>query len=189
VGWFTSIFPLRLELSETAHPGERLKGIKEQLRAVPQRGIGYGLLRYLTHGRREELQKLPQAQVAFNYLGQFGQGQVEGEQPGPARELAGPDRSPKAKRRHLLEINSSISAGRLAVHWTYSAGIHRQETIERLALAYLEALRALIAHCQSPEAGGYTPSDFPDIELSQEKLDNILAELNLGLKEDKADEQ
>ncbi|MHC4621566.1 MAG: hypothetical protein ACYTEQ_27810, partial [Planctomycetota bacterium] len=66
---------------------------------------------------------------------------------------------------------------------------HRRETIEELAQSYLAALRALIAHCRSPEAGGYTPSDFADVDLSQEKLDSVLDELGLLSIEEKRDGQ
>src|SRR6516165_6575571 len=56
VGWFTSLYPVRLDvggvdveeaLGGGAALGRALKRIKEQLRAVPGNGLGYGLLRYL----------------------------------------------------------------------------------------------------------------------------------------------
>ena len=62
--------------------------------------------------------------------------------------------------------------------WTYSQNFHQQTTIERLASEFMDALQSLIAHCRSPEAGGYTPSDFPGVALSQEQLDQVLAEID-----------
>ena len=59
--------------------------------------------------------------------------------------------------------------------WRYSDNLYRRATIERLAQSYLSALRALVAHCQSSEAGGHTPSDFPKAKVSQESLDRLLA--------------
>ena len=59
--------------------------------------------------------------------------------------------------------------------WAYSEVAHRRETIERVAEDFISALRKIIAHCQSPEAGGYTPSDFPDADLSQSELDDLAA--------------
>ncbi|HJP95206.1 MAG TPA: amino acid adenylation domain-containing protein [Pyrinomonadaceae bacterium] len=75
VGWFTTIFPVLLEVSNSSAPGETLKSVKEQLRRVPNRGIGYGLLRYLRGDEAicTQLEKFPQAQVSFNYLGQLDQ--------------------------------------------------------------------------------------------------------------------
>jgi amino acid adenylation domain-containing protein len=72
VGWFTSIFPVRLELNEsgeTWQPGEALKSVKEQLRRIPQRGVGYGILRYLSGDKT--LRSWPEPAMVFNYLGQF----------------------------------------------------------------------------------------------------------------------
>jgi amino acid adenylation domain-containing protein/non-ribosomal peptide synthase protein (TIGR01720 family) len=172
VGWFTTIFPALLNL-EAWEPGEALKSIKEQLRAIPNRGVGYGLLRYLS-GEEEiaaRLRQLPQAEVSFNYLGQFDQLLPEGAPFGPATESVGPAHSPRGSRCYPLEINAFISGGRLQLEWTYSERIHRHETIEYLAQNYSSALRALIAHCLSTEAGGYTPSDFPLAKLKQSKLD------------------
>ena len=78
VGWFTSLYPILLELDEQDQPGEALKSIKEQLRAIPQRGIGYGLLRYLCADTQvvEQMRRLSEAELSFNYLGQFDQNPV-----------------------------------------------------------------------------------------------------------------
>ena len=94
-----------------------------------------------------------------------------------AQEFRGPDHSPEGRRSHLLEINGGIAGGQLRLEWTYSENLHRRSTIERLAQEYMDALREIIAHCQSPEAGGYTPSDFSLARLDQKKLDKILKKL------------
>jgi non-ribosomal peptide synthase protein (TIGR01720 family) len=178
VGWFTTIFPVNLDLRETVEPGEVLKSIKEQLRRIPQRGIGYGILRYLRgdESLATQLRSSPQPEIAFNYLGQFEQTtsaapfvSVEGPM--------GPTRSPLAQRSHLLSINSLVTNGRLRVDWGYSEGVHRRSTIERLAQSFIEAVRSLIHHCTSASAGGYTPSDFSEAGLDQQELDSLLAEL------------
>lgn len=171
VGWFTSRFPVVLDLGRTASPGDALKSLKEQLRRLPRRGIGYGLLRYL--GAGDGLRTRPAPEVSFNYLGQLGD-LVSGESLfGPARESVGQMRSPAAPRGHLFQIEAII-AGELQVVWVYSPARHRRDTVELLAASFLDELRGLIDHCRSPEAGSYTPSDFPDLELSQRDLDSIL---------------
>jgi non-ribosomal peptide synthase protein (TIGR01720 family) len=76
-----------------------------------------------------------------------------------------------------LKIKGSISEGQLRFAWTYCEEIHRHSTIEKLANSFIEALCALIEHCQSPEAGGYTPSDFSKARLSQKDLDRFLGNL------------
>jgi non-ribosomal peptide synthase domain TIGR01720 len=158
VGWFTTLFPVRLELG--AEPlGEALKSVKEQLRGIPHGGIGYGVLRYVYPDAevRAALQALPQAELSFNYLGQLDQALSDSSLFRPAQESSGPPRSPRGRRPHLLEVNGFVVGGQLQLEWTYSQQVHRRATVERLAQGFLEALEALIAHCQSPEAGGFTP--------------------------------
>jgi non-ribosomal peptide synthase protein (TIGR01720 family) len=180
VGWFTTIFPVLLKLEKTAGPGEALREIKEQLRAVPNHGMGYGALRYLG-GEREVAERLavfPNADVSFLYLGQLDQTMSQVEMFGAAPESSGPTCSPLGTRSHLLEVTAVIVGGRLKLDWGYSENLHERSAIEHLAGNFIEALRAIIHHCQSPEAGGYTPSDFVEAGLSQDDLDELMAQLS-----------
>jgi amino acid adenylation domain-containing protein/non-ribosomal peptide synthase protein (TIGR01720 family) len=178
VGWFTTVYPVRLDLRGVSGPGAALTAIKEQLRRVPHHGLGYGLLRYLSADRSiaGTLRQLPQPEISCNYLGQFDQALDTSFALAPAPEPTGHEHSPSDQRTHLLEVTGSVVGGQLQLEWIYSANLHRAETIDRVAHDFLDALRALIQHCQSSEAGGYTPSDFPDVELTEEDLAALLAE-------------
>jgi non-ribosomal peptide synthase protein (TIGR01720 family) len=180
VGWFTSVYPVALELTDTIDPGGALKSVKEQLRKIPNRGIGYGLLRYLCGDQeiKDRLRSLSQAEVSFNYLGQTDAAVSGLSLFRRASEAIGPLRSPRENRRYLLEIRASIESGRLQVEWIHSASLHRQATIEALADRSVVALRRLIHHCRSPEAGGLTPSDFAKARISQRDLDSLLARIH-----------
>jgi len=180
VGWFTSLFPVTLARPDDDSPGERLKSVKEQLRAVPRRGIGYGLLRYLREGDdiSGRLRERPQSEVGFNYLGQFDP-ELGGSELFRLREQsAGAEQSPEARRRETLEIVAMVAGDRLRFDWIYSENRHRRETIAALAEGTIEALDSLIEHCRSEEAGGYTPSDFPEANLDQEALDRLITQLD-----------
>ncbi|MCC5616019.1 amino acid adenylation domain-containing protein [Nostoc sp. CHAB 5836] len=168
VGWFTSIFPVHLNLENTNDLGKALKSIKEQIRAIPNQGIGYGLLRYINENKEiSEKLSLSKAEVIFNYLGQFDQVLPESSLFSLVQGLSGSSHSLRSKRTHLLEINGGIYQGQLEMSWTYSNQLHQQSTIEALAQRFIEALRSLIAHCQSYDAGGFTPSDFAEFKQSQ----------------------
>ena len=179
VGWFTTIFPVLLDLESVFHPEEALKSVKEQLRHITNRGIGYGMLRYLCGNLAtvERLQALPKPEVSFNYLGQFDQVLPETSPFVWTTQSSGSTRNVQGNRPHLLAINGRIIRDRLQVNWTYSESLYRRTTIESLTQGFIEALRALIAHCVSPAAGGYTPSDFPAAKLSQKALDGLIARL------------
>ncbi|MES1244271.1 MAG: amino acid adenylation domain-containing protein [Acidobacteriota bacterium] len=166
VGWFTSVYPVRLEV-DTEDPGEALRSVKEHLRAIPRRGIGWGLLR-LSSTRPE---------IGFNYLGQLDQALPEGSLFTIAPEPAGAAVSPKAQREHRLDVNAAVAGGRLRVDWIYSTALHRRETVEAWAGRFLVHLRELIDHARSRTArriGGYTPSDFPLARLDQAALDRLV---------------
>lgn len=180
VSWFTTIFPVLLDLGKNSHPGETLKTIKEQLRSIPHRGINYGVLRYLSHDAsiKEKLGKLPQAEVRFNYLGQLDQITNKSSFFQPASESTGNNQSLRGHRDCSIEINSAIANGQLFLDWTYSQALYRETTIQRLAENSLNKLRSLISHCQSPDSGGYTPSDFPQMQFDSAELDLLLAELD-----------
>jgi non-ribosomal peptide synthase protein (TIGR01720 family) len=179
VGWFTSLYPVRLKLPVNEAPGEALKAVKEQLRRVPSRGVGFGILRWLSRDETitRRLSELPQPEVVFNYLGQVDQTLAVTSAFRLAAESAGVSQSPRAHRPHRIEINGSIAEGRLQLGWSCSAAQYRSVTLERLAADYLSQLRQLIAHCQDPASGGYIPADFPDAALNQTELDAILAEV------------
>ncbi|MEE8584259.1 MAG: non-ribosomal peptide synthase/polyketide synthase, partial [Acidobacteriota bacterium] len=176
VGWFTSIFPVALQAAAEPDPAGLIKAVKELLRNVPGRGIGYGVLRYLTPDAtlQERLRALPQARISFNYLGQLDQALPRQSLFRPAAEGTGESVSRRGQRRYLLDVHGRIRQGRLRIEWAYSRNLHRPATIEALAARHAEALRGLIRHCLSEEAGGYTPSDFDLAGLGQSQIDQLL---------------
>jgi non-ribosomal peptide synthase protein (TIGR01720 family) len=179
VGWFTAIYPVHLAIKPAAGPGEAIKAVKDRLHRVPHHGMGFGLLRYLCQDEvvRRQMAAIPQPQVSYNYLGQFHQELAEREQFGMAPEAVGQERSPEDARPYLLDITASITDGQLHIMWSYSDQAYRAETIWRLAGDYYEALQVLIEHCRSVDAYNYSVSDFPDVDLSEQELHALMAEI------------
>ena len=179
IGWFTSHFPVRLTL-KSEHQRDAIKSIKEQLRRVPNRGIGFAILRYLCRDGAvvESLRSANQSPVLYNYLGQFNQSGSGDSLLGLTSDSCGPDHDPAGPRSHLLEINAAVFDDRLHIDWVYSDNLHAVASIQRLADDYMDTLRSLISHCLSSEAGGFSPSDFPEADLDQEGLDDLLKQLN-----------
>lgn len=179
VGWFTTIFPVVLDGGDSQAAVEALRSVKEQLRTIPNRGIGYGLLRYASGDSAvaEKLRALPQAEVRFNYLGQVDRALLDSSMFSVAPQPSGPAQSSKAERAYLMNIIGTVSGGELRLEWTFSENIHRRETVARLARSYVEELRALIAQSRTGGKLSYSPSDFPRAKLSQEELNKVLAKL------------
>jgi non-ribosomal peptide synthase protein (TIGR01720 family) len=154
VGWFATLYPVLLEVPAGAGLGQALQTVKGQLRRVPNRGLGYGLLRYVA-GDQEvmvQMRSLPQAEVYFDYLGQIDRSLPAEAGLALVAESPGPGLSPESRRRYLLEVTAGVLGGRLRFSWAYCPGRHRQATVEALARNFLATLRAVVVHCQSPEA-------------------------------------
>jgi non-ribosomal peptide synthase protein (TIGR01720 family) len=179
VGWFTTIFPVQLDYADGQSAIEALQSVKGRLRAIPNRGIGYGLLRYSSGDAlvAEKLRALPKAEVRFNYLGQADRALIDSSMFSLAPDPRGPAQTPTAERAYLVNIIGVVSEGKLRLEWTFSESIHHRETITRVANKFVAELRDLIAQARAKEKINFSPADFPSAKLSQEELDKVLAKL------------
>ncbi|MGW3040584.1 amino acid adenylation domain-containing protein [Kitasatospora sp. NPDC001159] len=186
VGWFTSVHPVRLDVSGldlaaaaagNAAAGDLLKAVKEQVRAVPGDGFGYGLLRHLNPDTGARLAELPSPKIGFNYLGRSAV--TSPDTPWQVSEgplgvgAAGPD----LVLAHALEVGADVQdtpAGPL-LRLTMDGRDLDPATVERLGEAWLEMLTGLAAHAAAPGAGGHTPSDFDLVDMSQRDVAELEA--------------
>jgi amino acid adenylation domain-containing protein/non-ribosomal peptide synthase protein (TIGR01720 family) len=177
VGWFTSIFPVVLKIYDKDDIGEAIKSVKETLRQIPNNGIGFGMLKYLSNDIdiRNKLNSIHKPEFIFNYLGQFNENITPDSQWKFSDKAIVLRQGKKDIRASLLELNSLIINGKLKMELSYSKNFHEAETIEAFANDYMSELRKIITHCTADEGGGYTPSDFSASGLSQQELDNLLA--------------
>jgi amino acid adenylation domain-containing protein/non-ribosomal peptide synthase protein (TIGR01720 family) len=182
IGWFTTVFPVVLEVPANGTPGDALKAIKEQLRSIPRTGIGYGVLRYLGRDKTLSRHLAVPAEVCFNYLGQLDGLWSEESMFGPATEDSGPALSGRNRRSHAIEIDGSVTGGQLQMTWHYNKKRHAFATVHRVATDFVNSLIELIHHCQLPQSGGHTPSDFPLANLDSHTLALILQRAGQGTK-------
>jgi amino acid adenylation domain-containing protein/non-ribosomal peptide synthase protein (TIGR01720 family) len=183
VGWFTTQYPVRLDPGDAAAEqywaggpavSAALTSVKEQLRAVPSRGLGWGLLRYLNPDTAGRLAALPVPDIRFNYLGRATGGDLTGT------ELLGTTAAglPLA---HLVELDVAADqrtdGPHLVATWSYPAGMVSDADIGRLAQWWHDALRMLAEHAGQEGAVGYSAADFPLVDLTQEQLAMLEADL------------
>ncbi len=188
VGWFTAEHPLRVPATAVTATadldsalaggdalGKLLRAAKEAKRAVPDHGVGFGVLRYLDPLTRDELAAVPAPDVVLNYLGRFA------ALPGTGWRLPEEDpfavTEPPAKSlEQVLALNCFVHEDgrpRLAVEWTAAGEVLTGESVEALQEAWSRALDALAAHATriGPGGGGLTPSDLPLVGLGQADID------------------
>ncbi|MBA4532700.1 non-ribosomal peptide synthetase [Brevibacillus halotolerans] len=174
VGWFTSQYPVVLDLDESEDISLQIKLVKENLRHIPKKGVGYDILRYLTIKElRPSLSFGLQPEVSFNYLGQFDSDGTDGVF-ALSQTNTGNLFSPESERPFLLDISSVVEGRKLQISIGYNKLQYKEETIATLAETYKKYLLLIIEHCMSKEGGELTPSDLGDDDLSFEDLENIL---------------
>jgi amino acid adenylation domain-containing protein/non-ribosomal peptide synthase protein (TIGR01720 family) len=189
VGWFTAMFPVRLDLAgiDVADAlaggpaaGRALKAVKEQLLAVPDNGVGYGMLRYLNSETGVVLEKEREPRIGFNYLGKASGADLPGElrnQGWDADDTQDLIAAPDADMPVLseLEINAvavaTPDADVLTAYFGFPTGVLSREEVSELAELWVRALTALARHAAAPEAGGLTPGDAPLIPVRQEEIE------------------
>ncbi|WP_051845824.1 non-ribosomal peptide synthetase [Streptomyces sp. NRRL F-5053] len=175
-GWFTTGFPVVLSPSGEDWGG-RLKAVKEQLRGVPRRGIGYGALRHLSPAGApaEILAETPRAQVCFNYLGQEQEPEFDGQLVRRVQLGFGREQAPEQTLEYLLDIVAQVRDGQLEINLFHSTAVHDTATVERFGEQIVDALRGIVSHCAGASEGGATPSDFPLARVDQQTLDRLAA--------------
>lgn len=169
VGWFTSLFPVILPLGKTPNVSLRLPKVKQLLRAS-NRGLTYGILRYLHSG--PQLRARPASQLVFNYLGEFDSTLAASSLLRRAEERAGTFFAPEGRRPYAVQVIAVVMNGRLEIRWEYSSHVHHRKTIDEIARNFAAAIRELIDSDDRFER--LSPEDFPDAGLSQDDLDRLL---------------
>lgn len=169
VGWFTSVYPILLEIPENDDLAYQIKFIKEMLRNIPNKGVGYSQLRYLSQIEKHHLSCEPQ--ISFNYLGEFN------EVDNPLFELNVVDATtciaPQLTRPYLLDVESMVIKGQLQVTIYYNLNQYHIDTIQHILSLFHQMLRTLITHCQQKTTTELTPADLTYSGLSLEELDDI----------------
>ncbi|GAA3212014.1 amino acid adenylation domain-containing protein [Actinocorallia longicatena] len=180
-GWFTTINPVRLDPGQVGWDevvqggpavGTAIKLVKEQLRQIPDNGIGFGLLGLTAR-----------PQLAFNYLGRVT-APSSGDWSPAAEELAealGGGHDAALGLPHTLEVNAHTrdteTGPRLSATWSWAGGVLAEPDVRRLSALWFEALTGLVLHAAGDGAGGFTPSDIDLVSISQDELDDLAAEL------------
>ncbi|MFD9004256.1 amino acid adenylation domain-containing protein [Streptomyces sp. NPDC059582] len=190
VGWFTSMYPARIDaagadladvLAGGPAAGTAIKRVKEQLRQIPDKGMGYGLLRYLNPESAGQLAEYPAPQIGFNYLGRISDTDVPehlraqgwGPAPWSAELIPAPD--PDLPALSALEVNSvvtdSADGARLQAVFMFPTGVLSREQTGELAALWVQVLHGMAAHAARPQIGGLTPSDAPLVTVRQDEIE------------------
>ncbi|HEX2868126.1 MAG TPA: amino acid adenylation domain-containing protein, partial [Ignavibacteriales bacterium] len=179
IGWFTSIYPVYLNLENSDGLKESVEKVKSQLSSITNNGIGFGMLKYLSNDEsvRSAMQLLPQPEISFNYLGQFGQSTSADSSILPVLLSRGLERDPNNKRIYQIEITAAVVNGRLEMEWSYNGKKYNENTILNLAGAYMEEIRSIVDFVKSQKID-LADKNFSDFGWNRQEVDNILSVIN-----------
>ncbi|MBN9381659.1 MAG: amino acid adenylation domain-containing protein [Chitinophagaceae bacterium] len=162
IGWFTSLFPVQFEIPGNGNPEDQIIMVKELLRKVPSKGIGYGIFNYLD--------RLPS--VIFNYLGQFDEDKEEGIFR-ISDEEKGHSHSRETEMLFDLEVTGMVSDGKLRIGVTYPDGLYAEEEPAAFWNAYQDRILEITKYCSGRTPTRFTPSDFTYKGMRIEHIDAI----------------
>ncbi|MCZ4123117.1 non-ribosomal peptide synthetase [Streptomyces sp. H39-S7] len=202
VGWFTSLFPVRLDpgavdwddlWSGGPAAGDALKRVKEQLRGLPDNGLGFGMLRYLNLETRTTLADALPRQIGFNYLGRLTAVDEDSADWSPAPEDVPGLQDPDAPMVHGLELNAltedHADGPRLAAAWSWPQMLFSEADVRDLSETWERVLAALVSHVDRGGAGGNTPSDLSLVTMTQAQIEALEDELEDDDLDDDPDEE
>ncbi|MQY15210.1 Linear gramicidin synthase subunit B [Streptomyces sp. RB5] len=146
VGWFTATHPVLLRAGGLA-PEQTVKEMREQLAALPDHGLGHGVLRHLI----DEPSPLPPVnpQLGFNYLGRFAglESYGGGWAAAPESAEAFAATAKGMPLGHTAEVDALVEEGPdgpvLVANWTWAGEVLADSEVRTLADGWFRALRAL----------------------------------------------
>ncbi|APH47821.1 non-ribosomal peptide synthetase [Bacillus amyloliquefaciens] len=177
VGWFTAQYPLILQISKEDGVSSVIKTVKETVRRVPAKGVGYGILRYLSS---DETEKGAAPEISFNYLGQFDN-EVKTEWFEPSPYDMGRQVSEESEALYALSFSGMVTGGRFVISCSYNQEEYERSTVETQMQRFKDNLLMIIRHCTAKEEKEFTPSDFSAQDLEMDEMGDIFDMLEENL--------
>ncbi|WP_424578615.1 condensation domain-containing protein, partial [Bacillus velezensis] len=174
VGWFTSMYPMILEMKHADDLSYQLKQMKEDIRHIPNKGVGYGILRYVTAPEHKEgLSFEIDPDISFNYLGQFNEMSDSGLFTRSGMP-SGQSLSPDTEKPNALDIVGFIENGQMTMTFAYHSLEFHEKTIQSFSDSFKGHLLKIIDHCLAQDGPELTPSDLGDDDLTLDELDKLM---------------
>ncbi len=173
VGWLTAIFPVTFRLPDSpATPGspalhESIRVVKSQLRDVPRRGLGYGLLHDDTDGggvsAHDDNSHGDTPAISFNYMGEFSQN--AGGRFSLLPDTGLPAVAPEAPLMQALSVSALMNGDGLVLSFAWDSRQFTRQTMEALMAGWETALGEI------REAAGETAADLSVTDIDYDGLD------------------
>ncbi len=180
VGWCTCVYPFLLQPQGGLQA--TLDDVGRRFRAIPNGGVGYGLLRYLSADPavRASMAGARHAQLVFNYLGPLDMSTSHGGSLKQVRERRTHARSAHGQRAYAIEVNAWLEGGQLVIDWQFSTALHRPETIQARVDDFAACLRSIADTQSQREPDRPSARDFPLADLDEAEFARLAGLLGEG---------
>ncbi|WP_248601263.1 condensation domain-containing protein, partial [Aquimarina muelleri] len=172
IGWYTAVYPMLLEVSNSSDATMSLIQVKDDCRSIPNKGVGYGILKYLGKGFSSEISPT----IKFNYLGDFGNGINTDKKPSIfeySSEYIGEVLDKDISRNELLNVSGILVSGELTITISYCSDEYHEESIQKLIDCYQNNIGCLIEKLSLSNNNYLTPSDLSFSDLTFKELQDI----------------
>ncbi len=172
MAWFTSTYPVLLPANNLKNLSNGIIEVKETLHKIPEKGIGFGILKYLTEGRKQVFEGI-QPKIIFNYLGQFDTDFSSDNFSLVSENQYLDAQSAFTWLSHPLTITGFVVGGKLTFGFKYDKACFTETMMNQLSVAFRDSLHQIVEHCVSQQTQIATPSDFGFSDFSFQELDSL----------------
>ncbi|WP_341479330.1 amino acid adenylation domain-containing protein, partial [Clostridium gasigenes] len=172
LGWFTSIYPMVLDIDSENCIGKIIQNVRNTCREVPKNGLGYGVIKYISDKKENSNFKYLQPKISFNYLGQFDE-DINNAYFKNSNIPAGECFHNDSQRIHSLDITAMVIDEKMKISFLYDNNSYGIKSVEQFAKIFEETLINIIGHCieVNKEKGQISQQDedvqliYPDAEI------------------------
>ncbi|KAF2020287.1 acetyl-CoA synthetase-like protein [Aaosphaeria arxii CBS 175.79] len=189
VGWFTTMYPVTISISEEEDDVvQTVRKVKDLRRNIVDNGRPYYAHRYLTSDGKERFAQHEPIEILFNYLGKMQQLEAEDSLFKPLKfteeqEAEMSDLGIKTARPALFEISAAVAQGEITFNFMYNRWMKNQKGIRRWIAECQRTLEEIVSDLGDIDNPQPTISDFPLLPLeSYDRLSKVIKSIsNAGI--------
>ncbi len=174
IGWFTSVYPVVFE-NITEDIGASFRNVKETMHRIPNKGVGYNILRFVPGQGEIRTEKDKWPMIGFNYLGEIDSGRRE---EGLFEAAEGIPTGEEIARENLfgpgLMINCLVENGRFRLFLQYDRAVAGEDRMNAFAECYLQELERVADYLKQMEEPVLTASDLGETAWSDSEFNGVV---------------
>ncbi|MEK4444282.1 MULTISPECIES: amino acid adenylation domain-containing protein [unclassified Niallia] len=172
IGWFTSLYPLHIERKSNWDYFDLVQEIKMALSKVPQNGINFGLLRYMS--KKHTLSTFHSSGIRFNYVGDLDSTLPSGKLLSISSESPGESIGKGNRTNYVLDVNLGINRGKIHYNFVYNDSFLSVHEIEKISEILISEIDIMTQYCETQQSYNYTILSIPQNDIKRNDIEQIV---------------